>query len=201
MATIPQAVETLIGATGLPRAAVECRARYLRDNGLLPKGKRGGGRFSAHLNADHLATLLVSVIASAEQTRVGEMTPRLMKSKWVGIIGTEHYSLKLDDEMTIAFGGKPWLHQSFGDVVAKLIEMAVSDEGKKLIDRYFVGLESSLVKERQRISLILKDRNQPAVTIKGANESLIASDKVQLKPQKAWVVYGEGSDAMSWALE
>ncbi|MDA1023941.1 MAG: hypothetical protein O2817_11470 [Proteobacteria bacterium] len=202
MATIPQAIEVLIKATGLPRAGVEYRARYLRNKGLLPKGKRGGGKSAAHLDANHLANLLVSLVASAEQTKAVEATKPLLKAKLAVVIGKENWPKRIINSLNSPFGSEDWLKWTFGKVVAKLIEMAKNDEGREVIDRYLVGLEASLVKEKPRVTLILKDRKQDKVKITTSKGGELKSGSFKIKPEKVWLHYGQKSkDVDDWDSE
>ena len=85
MATVAEAVRQIVGLTGLPHSTVSYTARYLREAGLLPAGARGGGKGAAHVNDEHLATLLLGLISITTTTRSPE-TVKLygtFKANWV----------------------------------------------------------------------------------------------------------------------
>ena len=206
MATIPQAVEAIIQATGLPRANVESRARRLRDNGLLPKGKRGGGRFAAHLSADHLAVLLISMIATPSHRKAHKVTSRLMDLNFSVIYRQEGLGEKLTSAVqksfTDATGDKNWLPPKFGKAVSKLIELAGQDETRKLIDHYMDGLEVNLIEERPRAAIVVKDPNQPVIEITNPEGKSVFSDKLKIADVKAYLYFGENmKETAEWIKE
>ncbi len=67
MTTTTDAIEHMIEITGQPAGSVRLIARHLRDDpdgDLWPKGRKGGGRFAAHVGPDHLANLLLGILAA-----------------------------------------------------------------------------------------------------------------------------------------
>ncbi len=73
MTTIATAVRKITQVTGLPEARVAYTARYLREAGLLPKGRRGGGKGSVHLHSNHLAALSLGLLATTTATQSPEV--------------------------------------------------------------------------------------------------------------------------------
>ena len=61
MATLSDALEKLPSRLGHKRITVEGYCRDLRAGGLLPIGRRGGGRFAAQLDDEDLKNILLGL--------------------------------------------------------------------------------------------------------------------------------------------
>src|SRR5690349_18157147 len=68
MATRKQAVAVIAPAVDVPLSTAEYITRYLRDDGLGPKGGPGGGKSSAHLERADLANILTALLSTTVLT-------------------------------------------------------------------------------------------------------------------------------------
>src|SRR3982750_900194 len=68
MATRKQAMAAIAPAVDVPLSTADYVTRYLRDNGLGPKGGPGGGKSSAHLERADLANILTALLSTTVLT-------------------------------------------------------------------------------------------------------------------------------------
>src|SRR3954471_6880296 len=68
MATRKQAMAVIGPAVDVPLSTADYVTRYLRDDGLGPKGGPGGGKSSAHLERADLANILTALLSTTVLT-------------------------------------------------------------------------------------------------------------------------------------
>ena len=72
MATTTALIQTLTDSLGLERSTVDWTARQLRENGLIPTGRRGPN-CAADATVEHAANLLLALMARGSQAKVAEV--------------------------------------------------------------------------------------------------------------------------------
>ena len=106
----------------------------------------------------------------------------------------EKLTSAVQKSFTDATGDKNWLPPKFGKAVSKLIELAGQDETRKLIDHYMDGLEVSLIEERPRVAIVVKEPNQPVLKITNPEGKSVFPDKLKIDPTRAYFYFGENQE-------
>src|SRR3954447_22484585 len=91
MATRKQTIVMIAPAVDVPLSTADYVTRYLRDDGLGPKGGPGGGKSSAHLERADLANILTALLSTTVLTEAPKQVRiyRALMPAGEGITATE----------------------------------------------------------------------------------------------------------------
>ena len=120
MATLPQTVTALESVAGRDHATLTQYGRIIREAGLLPRGKRGGG--APQMTADNLAVLMLGIYfadapkdAGATARRLGAYRRRMDDSRndFPPVFHRIGACETLEEALSAAIAGVPELMQAF----------------------------------------------------------------------------------------
>ena len=179
MATASVVVDKVVEWTDLSAAVVSYAARYLRNAGMNPKGKPGGGKGAAHYHTGHCVALMAAVLSTDTVTKAAEAAAKTLNLARVDVSGggRMHDVLvqivaarlkaegrddaadqveKRDTHEPLVPGG------TFGEAFSYLVDLAQTPAGKSFVDRHVDSLEVSRL--RPEAAIVFIEHTQAPVT-------------------------------------
>jgi hypothetical protein len=179
MATASVVVDKVVEWTGLNGAVVAYAARYLRDAGLNPKGKPGGGTGAAHHHTDHVVALTAALLSTDTVTKAAEAATKTlnlaraeesggsrMHDVSVQVVAARLKAEGRDDAAgQVEKGGtrEPLVPGgTFGEAFSYLVDLARTPAGKSFVHRHVDSIEVSRL--RPEAAIVFREHTQAPMT-------------------------------------
>jgi hypothetical protein len=180
MATASVVVDKIVEWTGLNGAAVAYAARHLRDEGLNPKGKPGGGTGAAHYHTGHCVAVVVAVLSTDTVTQAAKAaakTLNLARAEESGGGRGHDVSVQVAAARLRAEGRDDPARQvetgdlreplvpggTFGEALSYLVDLARTPAGRSFVERHVHSIDVSRL--RAEAAIVFKELPQTPITV------------------------------------
>jgi hypothetical protein len=178
MATASVVVDKVVEWTGFNEAAVSYAARYLRDAGMNPKGKPGGGKGAAHHNTGHCVALIAAILSTDTVTKAADAAAKTlslvralvpgggrMHDVLVQIVAARLKAEGLDEAARQVENGDTFPlvpGETFGEAFSYLVDLAQTRPGKSFVRRHVDKIEVSRL--RPEAAIVFIEHNDAPMT-------------------------------------